>query len=105
MMKQLQSPETVPSFSKEQPVQYFEPRGALPADTTSLERGVDAATALYRTDPLIQQLAGSVRLNMNNYYIVNTEGTVVRMAQANHGVVIAAETQAPDGMRLQRGYG
>lgn len=105
MMKQFESAAAVPSFAKEPPVQYFEPRGALPADTTAFEHALDGATALYRGDPLIQSLAGRLQLSVNNYYLVNTEGSALRMNQGNHALLLQGETQAPDGMRLARGYG
>nr|MDP9267088.1 metallopeptidase TldD-related protein [Acidobacteriota bacterium] len=101
-LKQYESTDDVPSFSREAPVQYFEPRVALPADTATFERALDDATGLYRTDPLIQRLGGSLHLSVNNYYVVNSEGTAVRMAQPSHAVTVGAETQAPDGMRLRR---
>lgn len=104
MQKEFESTDNVPSLSQETPVQYFEPRIALPADTERLERALDAATALYRTDPELQVLAASLRLSVNNYYLVNTEGTVLRLAQPGDSVVVHAETQAPDGMRLRRTY-
>ena len=104
MEKEFESTDDVPSLSKETPVQYFEPRIAIPADTERLERALDAVTALYRTDPELQVLAGSVRLSVNNYYLVNTEGTVMRLAQVGDSVIVHAETQAPDGMRLRRTY-
>lgn len=96
--------DQVPSLSREAPAQYFEPRITIPADTTALERTLDAATALYRTDPQLQTLAGSLRLTVNNYYLVNTEGTVLRLAQPGDSLIVHAETQAPDGMRLRRTY-
>lgn len=105
VMKQYESTDNVPSFSQETPVQYFEPRGTLPTSAAALEHAIDEATGLYRSDPEIQQLAGSMRVTMNNYYVVNSEGTAVRMAQPNHAITIVGETQAPDGMRLQRSYG
>jgi hypothetical protein len=104
LLKQVETTDDVASFSKEAPVQYFEPREGLPKDVATLERAVDGATGLYRTDPDIQTLLGSVRLTINNYYVVNTEGTIVRMAQPGHMIVIHAETQAPDGMRLRRTF-
>jgi len=104
LLKQFESGDDVPSFSKETPTQYFEPRGSLPADTAAMERALNDATALYRTDPDIQTLLGSLRLSINNYYVVNTEGTAVRMAQPGDVLVVHAETQAPDGMRLRRTY-
>jgi len=104
VLKEFESVEDVPSLSQETPVQYFEPRIAVPADTEKMERALDAATALYRTDPELQILAGSLRLSVNNYYLVNTEGTVMRLAQPGHSAIVHGETQAPDGMRLRRTY-
>jgi len=104
-LKQYESTDDVPSFSKETPVQYFEPRIALPTETSTLERALDAATGLYRSDAQLQRLAGSLRLSVNNYYVVNSEGTAVRMAQPAHVISIADDTQAADGMKLRRGWG
>jgi TldD protein len=105
MLKQFEGTDTVPSFSKEAPVQYFEPRGALPSDTAALERALNDATGLYKTDLQLHSLAGSLRLSINNYYLVNTEGTVIRMAQPNHTIIVRGDTQAPDGMKLRRDFG
>jgi predicted Zn-dependent protease len=104
LLQQYQATDDVPSFSKQAPAQYFEPRGALPQDTAAFERALDSATALYRTDPEIQMLSGSLRFTINNYYVVNTEGTLMRMAQPGDVVLVHAETQAADGMRLRRTY-
>ena len=98
------SDEDVASFSKEAPAQYFEPRATLPADMAPYERALDAATALYRTDPEIQGLSGSVRFTVNNFYVINTEGTAMRMAQGGDSISINADTQATDGMRLRRNF-
>jgi hypothetical protein len=43
-----------------------------------------------------------MRLSANNFYLVNSEGTVLRMGQGAQSVALLASAQAADGMRLRR---
>jgi len=63
-----------------------------------------AASALYRRDPLLQDFEASADFSATNRYLVNTEGTIVRDGKSLYNVHVNGNTQAADGMRLNRGW-
>ena len=60
------------------------------------------ASALYKTDPQIEDFESSLKFQAINRYFVNSEGTVVRNGQSLYEMNISCHTQAPDAMRLDR---
>jgi len=62
----------------------------------------DKDVAMFSKD--IQYSNASVRASVVNRYLVNSEGTIVRKAITDYTAGVAAGTQAPDGMHLDRSY-
>jgi predicted Zn-dependent protease len=60
------------------------------------------ASGLYSRDPKVQFLEASLSFKTVNRYYVNSEGAVVRSGQELYRLSINSNTQADDGMRLDR---
>src|SRR3954470_10978048 len=67
-----------------------------------MEKTLAKATALYRKYPELDELEGRVRFSANNFYLVNSEGTVLLMGQGAQSLALFGSAQAADGMRLRR---
>ncbi|MBV8672915.1 MAG: peptidase U62, partial [Acidobacteriaceae bacterium] len=52
----------------------------------------------------IESSEGNLESRLRTQYIVNTEGTIVRKSMVEYRAEVLAQTQAPDGMRLERSY-
>jgi predicted Zn-dependent protease len=61
------------------------------------------ASGLYTQDPKVQFLESSLSFKAVNRYYVNSEGTVVRGGEELYRLVVGGNTQAEDGMQLDRG--
>src|SRR3954468_20451638 len=80
-LKQFEDEEAVPDFSKETPVTHIEEKVRMDADVDGWEKTLAKATGLYRKYPELDELEGRVRFSANNFYLVNSEGTVLLMGQ------------------------
>ena len=60
------------------------------------------ASGLYTQDPKVQFLEASLSFKAVNRYYVNSEGTVVRGGEELYRLNIGGDTQAEDGMELDR---
>jgi len=76
--------------------------GALEVAPQNWVDTLRAASALYRRDACLQVLA-SADFSRESL-LVNTEGTIVRDGKALYNVHVHGNTQAADGMRLNRGW-
>jgi TldD protein len=74
----------------------------LQADAETWRKTLEEATNLYRQYPAVQSVSASARFVLINEYFVNSEGTVTRGGRVNYTVALDGETQAADGMRLNR---
>src|SRR4051794_33056335 len=101
-LKQFEDEEAVPDFSKETPVTHIEEKVRMDADVDGWEKTLAKATGLYRKYPELDELEGRVRFSANNFYLVNSEGTVLLMGQGAQSVALIGSAQAADGMRLRR---
>jgi TldD protein len=95
-------PSPVDDFAKAPVLTKIEPTVSLKADENEWKHTLEEVTNLYRKYPEIQSVTASVRIRAVNQYFVNSEGTIVRDGQTNATVTLAGDTQAADGMRLQR---
>jgi len=102
-LKQFES-ATTPSddFSHEEPAFYEAPVQKLDFDAAKWRGLLESATALYRSDPDVQLLVAHAMFREQTRYLVNSEGTVLRRSEPLYAVNVQGETQAPDGMRLER---
>jgi len=87
-------------FAHAEPVVHLEPRAALKLDPVPVEALACALSALYRDYPDIQSSSATVGTYVANEYLVNTEGTRLRMPATRAYVSVRAIVQADDGMRL-----
>src|SRR5882724_6220915 len=97
-LKQFEEEQTVADFSRETPVTHIEDKVRMDGDVAGWEKTMTQATALYRKYPELDELDGGVRLSANNFYLVNSEGTVLRMGQGAQSIALLASAQAADGM-------
>ena len=63
------------------------------------------ASGLYNRDPKVQFLDAALSFKVVNRYYVNSEGSVVRSGEELYRMSISGNTQAEDGMRLDRSAG
>lgn len=104
-LKQLTAPdEPVDDFARAEPLQSIGPLAKLDFDPHPWIPAIENASSVYQDDPLLQSADSALRFTAINRYLVNTEGTVVRSGYNLLEVSIAESTQAPDGMKLERGY-
>lgn len=89
-------------FSREAPAQHFAPVARFDVDPSQLRDAVAAATGLYRDHESLQSLDGRVSFLVQTHYYMNSEGTILRQPDVQYMVSIRGNTQAPDGMRLDR---
>ena len=95
-------PNPVDDFAKAPVVTKIEPTVSLKADENEWKHTLEEITNLYRKYPEVQSVTASVRIRAVNQYFVNSEGTIVRDGRSNATVTLSGDTQAADGMRLQR---
>ena len=101
-LKQMKIDQPVDDFAHADPVQHLEPLARLDADVRPWLNTLQQATAVYKTDPDVQSMTSSIDFHAVNSYYVNTEGSAVRTGETSYEVLLAASTQASDGMQLDQ---
>jgi predicted Zn-dependent protease len=101
-LKQLKVDQPMDDFAHADPVQHLQPLAKLDADATPWLKTIQEATALYKTDPQVQSMTSSIDFHTVNRYFVNSEGSTVRTGETSYQVLLAASTQASDGMQLDQ---
>jgi predicted Zn-dependent protease len=111
-LKSVQTPPQADDFSPEKPVVSLAPVVHSELDRAVWKQRVVEATGLYRTDDSVKGFAqeietseGSIQSRTRTQYLVNSEGTIVRKSTVEYHAQVLAQSQAPDGMRLERSYG
>ena len=97
--------QPVDDFSQTSPIQLTGPLVRLDFTPQPWLTTLEEASALYKTDPIVQSLNASLRFTVTNRYFVSSEGTVVRSGDSFYQVYVGGFTQAADGMRLDRSHG
>jgi TldD protein len=110
-LKSVQTPPQADDFSHQKPFLSLEPIIALDLDREAWKHNIVEGSGLYSTDPSAKSFAdeiensqGSIEARVRTVYLVNTEGAIVRTSSSEYRAEVALETQAPDGMRLERSY-
>ena len=103
-LKQYSVVNPVDDFARAEPVRFIGPLAKLDADPAPWLELLQNSSALYRTDPEIQFAQSSLDFHVVNRYYVNSEGTSVRTGQASYQLSVSANTQAVDGMLLERSF-
>ena len=102
MLKQLNNDQPVDDFAMAEPVVSIGPAAKLEVDPAKWTKMLESATGVFRSDPQIQSLNGSLTFTALSQYFVNTEGTITRHGSTHYQVILTASEQAQDGMRLDR---
>ena len=101
-LKQLTIDHPVDDFAHADPVQSLQPVVALKVERDAWLGMLRDATGLYTRDPKVQFLEASLNFRAVNRYYVNSEGSVVRSGEELYRLQMGANTQADDGMQLER---
>ena len=90
-------------FSKASIVELIEPTAQIEFDRGAWEQRLKRISARFNKHTQIQDSKTQLLVGVSNAYIVNTEGT--RLRTPDHGalLMISAELQAPDGMKISDG--
>jgi TldD protein len=104
-LKQLKVDEPVDDFAKAPIVEAVEPVVHFAStDFASWIHLLEESSGQYRSDKDLESFESSLRFTVENRYLLNSEGTVVRSGRAHYLIFIAGSTQAGDGMLLQRSH-
>jgi TldD protein len=87
-------------FSKASVVEHIEPTAKIDFDRTAWEKHLKLISGQFKKHTQIQDSGVQLLVAVGNSYIVNTEGTRLRTADSGALLVITAELQAEDGMRI-----
>lgn len=104
-LKQLAIDHPVDDFAHAEPVQDLQPVVELKVEHDPWLKMLRDASGLYARDPKVQFLGASLNFMAVNRYYLNSEGTVVRSGEELYRMAINGNTQADDGMRLERTAG
>ena len=111
-LKQFQSDQSQPDFAQAKAVVQVTPLAVLDLDRNEWKRRIIEASGLYASDPEVRPFADHVQYSIANIraialnrYLVNTEGTMVRIGYAGYNGGVSVGGQAADGMRLSRDNG
>jgi TldD protein len=111
-LKQFQSAQAQHDFAQVKPVVQVSPLVTLDLDRNEWKHRIVEASGLFASDPDLRSFAehvqystASIRGIALNRYLVNTEGTMVRMGYTGYNGSISVGGQAADGMRLSRDNG
>jgi predicted Zn-dependent protease len=104
-LKQLTVDHPVDDFAHAEAVQSLQPVVELTVEHEPWLKMLRDASGLYGRDPKVQFLDASLNFKAVNRYYLNSEGTVVRSGEELYRMVISGNTQAEDGMRLERSAG
>jgi TldD protein len=111
-LKQFQSAQNQPDFAEAKPVVQVAPLATLEIDREEWKHRIIEASGVYASDPEVRPFAEHVQYSIANIrgialnrYLVNTEGTAIRMGYAGYTAAVSVGGQAADGMRLSRDNG
>jgi TldD protein len=93
-------------FSPARPVEQVGPAAVLNFDRSQWEKNLQTLSAQFKKYKQIQDSGVQLAIGAGNSYLVNSEGTRMRVPDARVLLNVSAEVQAEDGMRLsaQRSY-
>jgi predicted Zn-dependent protease len=110
-LKQVQTPPQAEDLSHEKPVISLAAPASLNVDEAAWQDRVAHDSGIYRTDATVKGIESNVEHSMAAFEaratttrLVSSEGTIVRKAAGEFQETFAVDTQADDGMRLDRSY-
>ena len=101
-LKQLTIDHPVDDFAHVEAVQSLRPLVELKVQREPWLKMLRDASGLYTQDPKVQFVDAALSFKAVNRYYLNSEGTLVRNGEQFYRLTINANTQAEDGMRLER---
>jgi len=101
-LKQLTIDHPVDDFAHAEPVQLLQPAVKLKVEREPWLKMLRNASGLYARDPKVQLLSASLSFKTVNRYYLNSEGSEVRTGEELYRMSIGGNTQADDGMQLER---
>jgi predicted Zn-dependent protease len=87
-------------FSREESARHFDPRVDMKLDAPRLEKLAVRLSEVFRDYADVQESGVRVFGGRANHYLVNSEGTLLRLARTRYSVSVEATVQAEDGMKL-----
>ncbi|MFH0980300.1 MAG: metallopeptidase TldD-related protein [Planctomycetota bacterium] len=87
-------------FTKAEPVEKLEPGAVLRFDKAQWEENLRRISAQFKAQHQVQDSNARLLVGAGNEYVVNSEGTRVRIGETGVLLLITAEVQAEDGMRI-----
>ncbi len=110
-LKQVQTPPQADDFSHEKAIVSLTAPASLDLDEAAWAHRVAQASGIYRTDASLKAAVSDIEYSTADFHaqattawLVTSEGTMVRKAEAIYRESIAVGAQAADGMRLDRSY-
>ena len=103
-LRSLSKPPEFADFSQEKPVVMVNPRVVPDWTNRNWEQEAKQATAALRTYPGLYANHITYTLIYETYYVMNTEGTQVRVSRTLAAIEANIETQAPDGVPMHHFY-
>jgi predicted Zn-dependent protease len=91
-------------FSRESPSYFLEPQVDLDLDRDAWARRLREVSEIAWDHPLIYRSQVSLSVNVNNRYMVSSEGTRLQTGQKLLRVAVSANTKAEDGMELNQSF-
>ncbi len=104
-LKQLTIDHPVDDFAHADAVETLQPVAELRTEREPWLKMLRDASSLYLRDPKIYFLNAALNFKVINRYYLNSEGTVVRTGSELYRITVGGNTQADDGMRLERSAG
>ncbi len=105
LLKQYEVEKGADDFAHAPVVKFLGPSAKIGVDLNQWKHNLEAASALYRSDPKLQTFVVQFRATATNRYFLNSEGTQTRTGNTSYFYLIDGSTQAADGMRLERSQG
>jgi TldD protein len=103
-LRSLTKPPEIDDFSKEPPLQYVQPRVDPDWTSRNWEEEARQASSVLRDFPDVYAARVTYHLIYTNYYLLNSEGTEIRMPHHLAAIEASVETQSDDGMQLHNSY-
>jgi TldD protein len=99
-LKNAASPETLPDFTKAEPVRSIHPVKQAPFDESAITNRVVKLSTVFGGYPEIHNSAVNSQVYRGTSYFADSEGTIIRTPEAFAYIQARASAQASDGMPL-----
>ena len=96
----LARPPEVPDFSHETPVNHVDPRLVPDWTNRNWEEEAKKASAVLKNYPNLSSNRITYTMIFQTYYLMDTEGTTVRVGRTLAAIEAGLDTQAPDGVPM-----